>query len=237
MQRYFVNDKKEDIFIIGKEDSHHITNVMRMKINDEVEIVYDNKLYIAKVIELDGNVRCQIVKEVLEEKRKKPKIIIAQALVKEQKFDLIIQKACELGVDEIIPLNTERSIVKYTDKDEKKYLRWNKILKEASEQSKRIDIPKLGNIMNIKELINVQADVKLVCSTIEKEKTIKSVLSKANISDTIIFVIGSEGGISKNEENFLIDNGYKAITFGDNILRTETASSFILSVVNYEFER
>ena len=152
-------------------------------------------------------------------------------------MDYILQKSCELGAYKIIPITTIRSVVKYTEKDNKKIVRWNKILKEAGEQTKRVNIPILEEVMSIKDLINVDASIKLICSTKEKEKTIKSILSKINNSDTIICVIGSEGGIDPTEEDFLVNNGFTSVSLGDNILRTETASSFVLSAVNYEFMR
>lgn len=237
MQRYFVKDKKDNIFTISNSDSHHIINVMRMNLSDQVEIVYDEKLYIGEIIDLSNPVKVKVINEVIEDKTTIPKVIIAQALVKEQKMDYILQKSCELGAYKIIPISTERSIVKRTKGDDKKIVRWNKILKEASEQSKRTNIPILDSIMDIKDLINIDSSIKLVCSTKEKTKTIKSILSKTNISDTIIFVIGSEGGISPSEEEFLINNGFTPVSLGDNILRTETASSYILSIVNYQFMR
>ena len=166
-----------------------------------------------------------------------PNVIIAQALVKEQKMDYILQKSCELGVSSIIPFNSERSLIKLDGNDEKKISRWNKILKEASEQSKRCDVPSLENIVDIRYLINLPFKHKYVCSVNEKTKTIKSVLSNVDISDTIIFVIGSEGGLSESEEEKLIKNGFVPISLGNNVLRTETASSFVLSAVCYEFMR
>ncbi len=237
MQRYFVNEKKDNIFILSNEDSHHVINVMRMKINDIVEIVYDEKLFICKIISLNNPVECEYIEQLDISCNLVPKVIIAQALVKEQKMDYILQKACELGVYQIIPISTIRSVVKYTDKDSKKIVRWNKILKEACEQTKRVNVPILKEVMDIKELVNVQASVKLICSLREKEKTIKSILPKVNNSDTIIFVIGSEGGFDPSEEEYLLNNGFSAVSLGDNVLRTETASSFILSSVNYEFMR
>ena len=234
MQRYFVNEKKDSFFLINKEDSYHIVKVMRMAINDRIEVIYDNTLYICKIIELGDTVKCEIVDEIHEEKLGTPKVIIAQSLVKEQKMDYILQKCAELNVYSIIPINTVRSVVKL-DSCDKKLIRWNKILKEASEQSKRLEIPKLDRIMDIKDLINVKCDCKYICSVNEKSKTIKSVLSNTKKSDTILFVIGPEGGFSSSEEKLLIDNGFIPISLGKNVLRTETASLFILSAINYEF--
>lgn len=237
MQRYFVNNKENDLFILSNDDSHHVINVMRMNLNDEVEIVFDNHLYLASITNLDVPVKCTLVKELDNNERMIPKIVIVQALVKEQKMDYILQKACELGVYQIIPVNTSRSVVKIDKNDTKKIIRWNKILKEASEQSKRIDIPILDKIYNFNDLKTLDFKEKYICSTKENKKLLKSTLSKYNINDTIVYVIGSEGGFDPKEENELIENGFIPISLGNNILRTETASLFIMSAVNYEFER
>ncbi len=237
MQRYFTNKKEENILILNEEDSYHIIKVMRMKEKDRVEIIYDKKTYIGEIIEISKAIKCKIVEEKKEIRHEKPYIIIAQSLVKEQKMDYILQKSCELGVDEIIPINTARSIIKIDNNENKKIERWARILKEASEQSKRNLIPSINKVTDLKELINVKASVKLICTLNEKSKTIKSVLSKLDNSDTIIFVIGPEGGFENKEEEFLIKNGFIPISFGNNVLRTETASLFILSAVNYEFLR
>lgn len=234
MQRYFVRHKENDSFFLSDDDSYHVVTVMRMKINDTVEIVYENRVYLSSIVSLGKNVCCKIIKE-LDNINNHLNVVIAQALVKEQKMDYILQKSCELGVSEIIPINTSRSIVKVDKNDSKKIVRWEKILKEASEQSKRNFIPKIGTILDIKELIKLPFNHKFLCSVNEKSKTIKTVLSNVSISDTIIFVIGPEGGFSENEEELLISNGYIPISLGNNVLRTETASSFILSVVNYKF--
>lgn len=237
MQRYFVNEKNEDNFTLSSDDSHHVINVMRMNINDNVEIVYDDNLYIASIISLDTPVRCKLVEEIDTLERTIPKVVIVQALVKEQKMDYILQKACELGVYQIIPVNTSRSVVKIDKNDSKKIVRWNKILKEASEQSKRCNIPILDKIYDFNDLLKLDFKDKFVCSTKENKKLLKSTLSKININDTIVYVIGPEGGFDPSEEDKLIDNGYIPVSLGSNILRTETASLFIMSAINYEFER
>ncbi len=237
MQRYFVKRKENDTVFLEESDFHHVKNVMRMNVCDNVEVVFNNKVYLASIISLDNVVKCKIIKEIETLNKDIPNIVIAQALVKEQKMDYILQKSCELGVDKIIPLITDRSVVKIDKNDTKKIDRWQKIVKEASEQSKRAYIPKVENIMTIKDLANLEFTHKYICSVNEKSKTIKSVLSNVNACDTIIFVIGPEGGLSKEEESFLEKNGFKSVSFGNRVLRTETASLFIMSAVSYEFLR
>ena len=237
MQRYFVDKKENDLFILSNDDSHHVINVMRMNLKEKVEIVYDNNLYIGEIIDINTPVKCRMIDSIENNERTIPKVIIVQALVKEQKMDYILQKACELGVYQIIPVNTIRSIIKIDKNDTKKIIRWNKILKEASEQSKRIEIPILDKIYNFNDLLTLDFKEKYICSTKENKKLLKSTLSNFNINDTIVYVIGPEGGFDPKEEELLINNGYIPVSLGNNVLRTETASLFIMSAINYEFER
>lgn len=234
MQRYFIkNYNHENIFTLNEDDSHHIKNVMRMNLEDNIEIVYNNNVYLCKIIDLKNNVRAQIIDTIECSSELSCHITIAQSLVNEQKMDFILQKTCELGVSEIIPVETSRSIINLKGKEEKKLIRWNKIVKEASEQSKRNKIPVVNNIMGLKELINLDYDYKLLCAVNEMTTTIKRVLSNIKSCDKILFVIGPEGGFTKEEEQLLIDNGFTSISFGKRVLRSETASIYIMSIINY----
>ena len=232
MQRYF-KDTNLDLFELSVDDSYHITKVMRNKIGDKIEVVIDKKLYICEIVELKDLVKVQRIEEVICDSELPCFVAIAQSLVKEQKMDLILQKSCELGVSEIIPINATRSIVKLDKKETKKLDRWNKILKEASEQSKRVVIPKVNEIMDIKDLTNLDYDIKILCTVNELSMSLKKVLDKDLTNLKILFVIGPEGGFTDNEEKILIDNGFISTSFGKRVLRTETASLYALSIINY----
>lgn len=232
MQRYF-KDTDLDIFELSSDDSYHITKVMRNKIGDKLEVVIDKNLYICEIINIDSLVTVKKIEQVDCDSELPCYVTIAQSLVKEQKMDLILQKCCELGASEIIPINTTRSIVKLDKKETKKIDRWNKILKEASEQSKRVVIPKVNEIMDIKDLAKLDYDIKILCSVNELSTSIKKVLSKDLNNVKIILVIGPEGGFTDNEEKILMENGFISTSFGNRVLRTETASLYALSIINY----
>ena len=235
MQRYFVKNIQEDKVILGTEDSYHIKRVMRMKIGDKIEIVYQEKVYLGQIEALDDQVQAKLIEELASSKQHIRPITLAQALVKEQKMDYILQKATELGVTEIIPFCAERSIVKADKQDEKRKIRWEKIVKEASEQSKRTDLVKIHSILSLRELSQLDNyDVKLICSVSEKEKNLKKLLSNIPNSATMLFVIGPEGGLSDQEEQTLMDSGFQRVSLGDTVLRTETAGLFIMSAVRYQ---
>ena len=147
MQRYFVKEKNNDNFILAESDIHHIKKVMRCKNNDKIEVVYSKKVYLCNIDNIDS-LTLSIIDSYEEDRESNIDLTIAVSLVQEQKFDLILQKLTELGVTSIIPIKTERSIVKIdSSKEQKKKLRWETICKEASEQSHRVTIPQIHNIM------------------------------------------------------------------------------------------
>lgn len=169
MQRYFAKEYNDKI-ILRDSDIHHIKNVMRMKIDDRIEVVFDKKLYICNIDSIEPLI-LSIIDIINEENKINLDVTVALGLVKEQKMDLILQKLTELGVNEIIPVNMERSIVKLDDnKISKKMIRWNTICKEASEQSKRTSVPIIHDVINLKDLSKIDGDVRLVASTKEKDK-------------------------------------------------------------------
>ena len=230
MQRYFIKNKD---MLLEESDIRHIKKVMRMSINDKIEVVYNNKLHICEITSLEP-FNIKVIEELDEDKKTKIELTVAVALVKEQKMDLILQKLTELGVSRIIPVSMERSIVKL-DKERfnKKKLRWESICKEASEQSKRTNIPTIEDIKSIKDLTKEDADLKLVASTKEKEKLLNYYLQSIEDCAKIIMVIGPEGGISDKEEDILVSNGYNRVSFGNLIFRVETATIYVASIINY----
>ncbi len=230
MQRYFIKNKD---MLLEESDIRHIKKVMRMNINDKIEVVYNNKLHICEITSLEP-FNIKVIEELDENKKTKIELTVAVALVKEQKMDLILQKLTELGVSKIIPVSMERSIVKL-DKERfnKKKVRWESICKEASEQSKRTNIPIIEDIKSIKDLTKEDADLKLVASTKEKEKLLNYYLQSIEDCAKIIMAIGPEGGISDREEDILVSNGYNRVSFGNLIFRVETATIYVASIINY----
>ena len=234
MQRYFSNNLENDKFILNNDDIYHIIKVMRMKDKEKIEVVYNHNVYLCE-LNIKENLEIKKLELLSENIQNDIKRVLIVPLLKEQKFDLILQKATELGVDEIIPLEMERSIVKITeDKMEKKLERWSKICKEASEQSKRTDIPSITKVKKIKDLKDLDG-LKMVCSTVEKENLLKKFLTVHTNYDKINIVMGPEGGISPKEEEMLVNLGFERVSLGKRILRVETVPLFILSVLNYEF--
>ena len=233
MQRYFVKEKIDNKFILEQSDIHHIKNVMRNKENDKIEVVYDKKTFICNIDNIN-DCSLSIIEELEENNELDIELVVVCSLVKEQKMDLILQKLTELGVSKIIPLKTERSIVKIDEKREsKKLIRWQAICKEASEQAKRNNVPIVTDIYTLKDLIKEKSDIKLLCSVNEKNNFINNYLQNYENCAKMIVVIGPEGGFSDKEEEFLVSNGYDRVSLGNRVLRVETATIYVASIINF----
>lgn len=231
MQRYFAKEKIDNTFILHDSDIHHIKNVMRFKINDQIVVIYDSIVYTCKITSIDP-LNLEVISNKKEDRELNTNLTVAISLVNEQKMDLILQKLTELGVSTIIPVKTERSIVKLDDKKEsKKITRWQMICKEASEQSHRTKIPKVNNIINLKDIKNIDSKLKLVCSLSSNTKPLSSYLEH-DYKD-ILFIIGPEGGFTKAEEEYLLNNNFLPVSLGKRVMRVETASIYVASIINY----
>ena len=229
MQRYFVKEKNNNHFILSDSDIHHIKKVMRCQNNDKIEIVFEKKVYLCNIDNVES-LTLSILDSYEEDRESNVNLTVAVSLVQEQKFDLILQKLTELGIDNIIPVKTERSIVKLDSKKEEK----KTICKEASEQSHRVTIPKVHDVITLKQLLNEKKELNLICSLNDNTKPL-SVYLQPNIKD-ILFVIGPEGGFAKKEEEFLIENGFESTTLGKRVLRVETAAIYVASIINYIYK-
>lgn len=236
MQRYFTSKKlKEDTYLLSKDDLYHIKKVMRLEVGEKIEVVYMEQLYIAQIISFqDDGVEVKFIEEIKENNELNLKICLVQSLVKEQKMDYILQKCTELGVSEFYPYQAERSIVKIDKKESQKKIRWQTIVKEASEQSKRIVIPSIGKCLSLQELCNLEGyDYKFLATVNEKTQNLKKVLSNLKECATMVIVVGPEGGFTEKEETKLMENGFIPISLGKSVLRTETAGLFFTSAVRY----
>lgn len=234
MQRYFAKYKNENSFILNDDDIFHIKVVMRMIDGEKIEVVFNNDVYICCLENVNSNIKILIEEKLPSSIKNNFEIVLAVPLLKEQKMDFILQKSTELGVNKIIPFIAERSIIKLKDdKEQNKIVRWQKICKEASEQSKRVDIPVVTNIKKLSELVDFDGR-KFVCSTKKDVNSIKMFLQNHLECDKLLLVIGPEGGLADKEENYLIANDFLPITLGNRIMRVETVPIFLLSVINYE---
>lgn len=243
MPKFFVKNNQIDgdsINIVGT-DVNHIANVLRLRINDEIQICNEDRgiNYNTKIVKINKeNVICNITEIKESNSEAGIYINILQGLPKAEKMEFIIQKCTELGVKEITPVNMERCTVKLDEKSaNKKQERWQKIAEVASKQSGRDMIPKINKVTSIKYICDILKDYDLVLVPYENEKTItlKKVLKefpRKNLK--VAIVIGPEGGFEEKEIKTLEQNNCKIVTLGNRILRTETVAIAITSIIMYE---
>lgn len=241
MFRFFIDESNiiDDnyIEINDKEDFHHGKNVLRLKIGENLELILKSNKYIAEIIEIKSeSIRTKVL-EKIELKNNSTIIKLYQGMPKSDKFEFIIQKSVELGVDEIIPFESERTIVKFKAKNyNKKQERYEKIIKAAAMQSKRNNIPNINYPIRIDDIELDDGEFGILAYE-ESDLPIREVLKNLKEYNKISIVIGPEGGFSKNEVDCLISKGFNSVLLGDRILRTETASLNLLSIIGYELER
>lgn len=240
MHRFFVNKEQihgDIIEIVGK-DTNHIKDVLRLKPEDIIEISSEGKVYICKIIKFNNKkVFTKIIKSFQGKNEPPIHIALYQGIAKGDKMDYLIQKVTEIGVKEIYPIITNRTVVKIKNKkkEQSKLDRWKAVAEEAAKQSKRDFIPKVQNIMNFKEMLDKLEGERNIIVPYEMEKNIsfKNILN--NIEGKMInLIIGPEGGFEEEEIQLLKSVGGQSITLGPRILRTETAGLVASAIMLYE---
>ena len=241
MYKFFVEDNQNENneIKIMNDDLKHISNVLRMRIGEEILITNKNtaETYKCSIKEINKNEAvCTIIEKEENDTEPSIKVDIFQGIPKSDKMETIIQKSVELGVSKIFPVSMKNCVAKIKD-DIKKQERWQKISEAAAKQSKRNIIPSIEKSVDIKYLCSKidEYDLVLVAYENEDKKTIKDIL-KNNKVEKIAIVVGPEGGLTEKEVEELIKCGAKAVSLGKRILRTETAPIAMLSMIMYEYD-
>ncbi len=236
MSKRFIVDEnnivKQDNIITVKGDEVHHINVLRYKVGDRAYI----NSYEVEITKLSKDI---LIGNIIGELPKKGipgmNITLVQSYLKSDKMDYLVQKAVELGVKNIIPVITKNTVVKLDEKDkQKKIERLSKIAKEAVEQCGRADNVNIESVQNITSLDTSCYESVLICHETSKVN-LKSVINNIKDNKNIAVIIGPEGGLDEQEvEKMLEKSNVLDISLGERILRAETASLCILSILGYE---
>jgi 16S rRNA (uracil1498-N3)-methyltransferase len=237
--RFFITpDQVRDPYItVTGDDLRHIRTVLRKQPGDLLTLLDgQGREYTVRITAIEKE---EIDTEIVDRRERhssSPSIVLGQGLPKSDKMDFIVQKAAELGVSSIVPLVTERTIVKVKD-EEKRVVRWQKIVREASMQSGRPDIPPVKTIRSFSEFLRSLApgpQTLFLFPWEEGTEPIKNVLRGHLDAKHVVVLIGPEGGFSPAEAGAAKDKGFHLVSLGPNILRTETAAVAVLSMIGYE---
>ncbi len=246
MYQFFVDSSQimDGHAIITDSDYNHMKNVLRIKPGERFYIAVQSQppvKYICTVDEYaEQRADCRILLQVTETHELPCSITLYQGLPKADKLEWIIEKAVELGVNRIVPVAMERSVMKIDSKKaDAKLLRWQNIAQAAAKQSKRDFIPEVCPVLSLREALQ-QADgaqVKLIpYENARGMAATRELLRGVKPGESIAVLIGPEGGFSEKEVNLALEAGFAAITLGGRILRTETAAAAVLAMLAYELE-
>jgi 16S rRNA (uracil1498-N3)-methyltransferase len=236
--RFFVLEaaKTGDEVVLSPEDSHHLSRVLRAKPGEKIQIIAGGDVFLAEITEVGTKSKARLLSVSDQVFEAQTKIWLLQGIAKGERMDLIIQKAVELGVDTIVPMDCARSVVKLKgDKASDRRERWQKIAIAAAKQCGRTHIPEILPICSpAKALELIPAAAKIIIPWEEAEKPpFKAVLQDQPAVAAVL--IGPEGGFEHSEVEAAVAAGATPVTLGQRILRTETAAIVCLSIMMYEW--
>lgn len=244
MYHFFVTPDQVDgeTICVRGSDVNHICNVLRMKTGEEVQISDgNNQKYRCRISRFEKEQVILTIEETIRESTELPsRIYLFQGLPKSDKMDLIVQKAVELGVYEIIPVQNKRSVVRLdAKKAQKKTERWNTISVSAAKQSGRSIVPVVKEPMDFQKALDYAATLDVILLPYELSEGMdrtKEVIGSIAPGQSVGIFIGPEGGFETAEVSAATEQNAKVITLGKRILRTETAGLAILSILMYHLE-
>ena len=213
---------------LNKAQSHYLTKVMRIKIGDNFSLFNSNGEWLAKILDISKGIVEFIIIEKLRHKDITKEIWLAVSPIKSNYFNFMIQKATELGVTRFIPIIFDRTIVRKINKE-----RIEKIIIEATEQSNRINIPILEKPQNLKKFLsNNLKKIDLVFTDLNTTKKKLEINKEAN--KPLCAIVGPEGDFTEKERELILNfKSVKSININQNILRAETATISIISIIGY----
>jgi len=228
MRRFYCDKDniKENTVYFDRDESKHISKVLRLEVGEEIIVSAGDGIDRYCTLTFSGEeCTADIIKSIPNENEPSAEIILFQSVIKNEKMDFLVQKVSELGITKIVPVITERTVVKIEDpkKEEKKQERWQKIALEACKQCGRSRIPVVTKALKLKDAIQFfdDCDEKIVCYEEEKTQSITRTVKKAKC---LGYFIGPEGGITAEEYKFLKEQGFVSVSLGKRILRAETAA-------------
>ena len=217
-----LNDK------LNKSQSHYINKVMRIKIKECFSLFNENGEWEAKITRISNGIVEFVITVQKRQKENRREIWLAFSPIKSNYFNFMIQKATELGVTKFIPINSDRTIVRKINIE-----RFKKIMVESCEQSNRLKLPIIENVVSLKNFINQNDKIHIIFGDINTSNTVINIKNLSNL-DPVCILIGPEGDFTEKErEQILKMKKIQPLKINENILRSETAAISTLSIVNY----
>ena len=242
MQKFFITLDEFENKVLTKDTSFQLINVLRSKVDDQFLVGVIDKTYLVQISKIENKL---VAFEVIEEKTGNSElpffVSLFQGYPKGDKLENIIKYGTQLGVHEFHPTLMKRSVFKLdSNKKDNKLERFNKIAKEAAEQSFRNVCPTVVDIKQLSKINFSDYNVKILCyeesAKNDETSAFKRIVKSINANDKIAVVVGPEGGIAPEEVEYLMKQGFVSVGLGPRILRTETVVFYVLSTLSYEWE-
>ncbi|MFY9607433.1 MAG: 16S rRNA (uracil(1498)-N(3))-methyltransferase [Blastocatellia bacterium] len=239
------DSKKGAVVVLSHQETRHLTRVLRLKPGDEA-FVFDGfgREYRSLFLKVEeGCARLEVLEELLDAVESPLFVTLAQSLAKGEKFDLIVQKATELGISSIVPLLADQADFKLTDERwEKRLERWQRISIEALKQCGRRTIVEISSPISVRALLDKEAadsggnsfETRAVLVFNEKGGApVDAALTEKPYASAVTVLVGPEGGWSDDELTLFAERGVKSVTLGPRKLRTETAAIVAMTLIQH----
>ncbi|HMP90526.1 MAG TPA: RsmE family RNA methyltransferase [Kiritimatiellia bacterium] len=243
MMRYYIEPSRwsSDEMILTGEEAHHLLHVLRGKVDDQIMVMDGRgRQAVTQIAEVSRNEARLAVKRQTSKSPPPVEITLIQAAPREQKMDLIIQKATELGVRHIVPVITDQCVVRLkAGEDAGKLERWRKIALSAAKQSGCLWLPEIHPVAPMLDYLArmPRFDLWMTCSLDPDTMPLREALSgfSSRQPKSIGFLVGPEGDLSTRERSAARNAGARMVSLGNQVLRSETAALYVMSILHYEF--
>ena len=232
MHRFFADIEKNEVHLT-EVDAFHLLGVLRVEQNEHIEVVFNDELFECVVTRLVP-LKIEVLNRIQNVHETPVKITLFMCLTKSDKPETVIERAVELGVEEIVIVASDRSIVKWNeDQIANRLLRYHRISQSAAAQSKRLTIPEI-TYLPFKSIFNYkQYNYFFIGDANDKAEKVNNSFPNFRKGEQIAILIGPEGGFSQREMEKAVENELIPITFSTNVLRAEVAAVTSVGIINY----
>ena len=231
-RRFFVDAVHSGRAQITGSDAHHLTHVLRVEPGQQFEISDNRTVYLAEVESARKDlVQFSVIGNIVSAEPLVRTTILA-SLIRFERLEWMLEKATELGVERIIPVQTDRGEKGLEQAAKKRIARWNRIVREASEQSRRARLPEIGDPADFADALAVDAGYRYLLEEKEAPPILSMLPAERQAGSSLALLVGPEGGWTDRERELAANAGWSAVSLGSEILRAETAAIAALAIVN-----
>lgn len=230
-RRFFVNAVDNGTAELQGDDARHLTRVLRAEAGQQYEISDNQSAYLAEIVEARGDrVQFRVI-EPIETPPPPVLITLCAALIKFDRFEWIIEKATELGVDRVLPVHATRSDKGLMEASRKRSERWNRIARESGQQSRRVRAPEILPAVRFDRSLATEADYRYFLEEATAPALLRMLPGSRSASDRVALLVGPEGGWIDAERHAAANTNWQPASLGPQLLRAETAAAAAIAII------